>query len=134
MEVIGVPGPPKEAFNKNRRISDLIRAQITHLKHLEDKLPATVRSKFPQHAIVTENDAAIYIAAMTRWLRSQNNAPTGNNPVKPASSPAGVPVSANSAKQPSSAAKAKLAASPAKKVTPARAKRPSTASKARPTK
>ena len=35
MEPIHVPGPPKEAFNKNRRVSDLIRAQVNHLKHIE---------------------------------------------------------------------------------------------------
>ncbi len=37
MEPIHVPGPPKEAFNKNRPISDLIRAQVNHLKHVEAK-------------------------------------------------------------------------------------------------
>jgi hypothetical protein len=71
MEPIHVPGPPKEAFNKNRRISDLIRAQINHLKHLEFKLPANVRQQIPQHRIVTEDDAARYIAPMTRLLRAQ---------------------------------------------------------------
>ena len=69
MDVINVPAPPKEAFNKHRRISDLIKAQIKHLKHLEDKMPPSVRATLPQHAIVTENDAAVYIAAMTRLLR-----------------------------------------------------------------
>ena len=32
MEPIHVPPPPSGAFNKNRRISDLIRSQISHLK------------------------------------------------------------------------------------------------------
>lgn len=68
MDVIEVPAVPKESFNKNRRISDLIRAQIAHLKHLEQKLPPKQRGSIPQHGIVTENDAAIYIAAMTRLL------------------------------------------------------------------
>ena len=71
MEPIQVLSTPKTAFNKNRRISDLIRAQIQHLKHLEDKLPAEMREQIPQHPIVTENDAARYIAPMTRLLRTQ---------------------------------------------------------------
>jgi len=30
MKTIHVPGPPKEAFNKHRQMSDLIKAQIKH--------------------------------------------------------------------------------------------------------
>jgi hypothetical protein len=71
MEPILVPATPKEAFNKNRRISDLIRKQIEHLKHLEEKLPAGVRATLPHHAIVTEDDAARYIAPMTRLLHAR---------------------------------------------------------------
>jgi hypothetical protein len=68
MEPILVPGPPKTAFDKNRRMSDLIRKQIEHFKHLEEKLPPEVRATLPQHAIVTEDDAARYIAPMTQLL------------------------------------------------------------------
>jgi hypothetical protein len=75
MDPIHVPGPPKEAFNKNRRVSDLIRAQVNHLKHLESKLPPNLRQGIPQHPIVTEDDAARYIAPMTRLLRAQGAAP-----------------------------------------------------------
>jgi hypothetical protein len=71
MEPIHVPGPPKEAFNKNRPISDLIRAQVNHLKHVEASLPADQRSKIPQHEISTESDAANYIAAMTHLFQSK---------------------------------------------------------------
>lgn len=74
MDVIQVPAPPKEAFNKHRRISDLIKAQIAHLKHLEEKLPAGQRAGLPHHSIVTENDAARYIAAMTRLMRGDEAA------------------------------------------------------------
>jgi len=35
MEPIRVPRPPAEAFNKKRRVSDLIRAQVNHFKHVE---------------------------------------------------------------------------------------------------
>jgi len=36
MKTIHVPGPPKEAFNKHRQMSDLIKAQIKHFRHLEE--------------------------------------------------------------------------------------------------
>jgi hypothetical protein len=71
MEPIRVPRPPSQAFNKNRRVSDLIRAQTNHLKHVEEKLSPSLRQRIPQHAIVTEADAASYIAAMTRLFRAQ---------------------------------------------------------------
>jgi hypothetical protein len=71
MDPILVPGPPKEAFKKLRPISDLIKAQVGHFKHLEEKLPAAVRATLPHHPIVSEDDAARYIAAMTALLHSQ---------------------------------------------------------------
>lgn len=70
MDVIHVPAPPKKAFDKLRPISDLIRAQVNHFKHLEAKLSPEQRQGIPQHRITTENDAAHYIAAMTTFLRS----------------------------------------------------------------
>ena len=78
MEVIHVPGPPKEAFNKNRPISDLIRAQVNHLKHLEANLPADVRQQLPQHEITTEDDAARYIGAMTSYFSPSAGCGTGS--------------------------------------------------------
>ena len=71
MEPILVPAPAKEAFKKLRPISDLIKAQVSHFKHLEEKLPQAVRRTLPQRAIVTEDDAARYIASITAYLRSQ---------------------------------------------------------------
>jgi hypothetical protein len=71
MEPIHVPSPPKTAFNKQRRMSDLIRKQVEHFKHLEHKLPAELRDRLPQHPIVSEDDAARYIAPMTRLLLSR---------------------------------------------------------------
>jgi hypothetical protein len=102
MEIIHVPAPPKEAFYKLRPISDLIKAQIKHFKHLEEKLPAEQRESIPQHRITTENDAAIYIAAMTRLLRSSavGTATKPNNigiiPGGPATGHAGGPTIAGS--------------------------------------
>src|SRR5882724_11706093 len=82
MKTIHVPGPPKEAFNKHRQISDLIKAQIKHFRHLEEKLSSSVRATLPQHVIVSENDAALYIASMTQLLRTQDTASTAAKPIK----------------------------------------------------
>ncbi len=68
MDPIHVPRPPKEAYNKNRPISDLIKAQLTHFQHLEQKLPADQRPKMAHHELTTESAAARYIAAMTEAL------------------------------------------------------------------
>jgi hypothetical protein len=74
MDPIRVPAPPKEAFNKHRRVSDLIRKQVHHLKHIEQKLPEHLRAQIPQHHVVTEEDAARYIGPMTRLLLSGKQA------------------------------------------------------------
>jgi hypothetical protein len=71
MEPILVPGTPKEAFNKHRRISDLVRKQVEHFKHIEERFPEDVRASLPQHDVVTENEAARYISAMTTYLLSR---------------------------------------------------------------
>jgi hypothetical protein len=73
MEPIHVPAPPKQAFNKHRRVSDLIRKQVVHFKHIEQKLPEHLRAALPQHHVVTEEDAARYIAPMTELLMSLNS-------------------------------------------------------------
>jgi hypothetical protein len=71
MEPIVVPAIPKEAFNKHRRISDLVRNQVEHFRHVEQKLPQDVREKLPSHEIATEDEAARYIHAMTAYLLSR---------------------------------------------------------------
>jgi len=71
MDPIRVPAPDKGAFNKHRKASDLIVAQVKHLKHVEHSLPQEIRDTLPQHPIVTENEAALYIASMTQLLRSR---------------------------------------------------------------
>jgi hypothetical protein len=71
MEPIVVPALPREAFNKHRPISDLVRNQVEHFRHVEEKLPKDVREKLPSHAITTEDEAARYIHAMTAYLLSR---------------------------------------------------------------
>jgi hypothetical protein len=80
MEPILVPSPPREAFNKNRPISDLIRKQVEHFKHVEEKLPQDIRAMLPQLSIATESDAARYISAMTGYLLTR---PVAKNPQTP---------------------------------------------------
>jgi hypothetical protein len=82
MELILVPGPPPSAFNKHRRVSDLIKKQVEHFKHLEEKLSAEERAKLPNHAVVTEDDAARYIAAFTHHRLAKQTAPTRRKPIK----------------------------------------------------
>ena len=81
MEPIAVPGPPKTAFNKSRPISDLIKKQVEHFKHLEHKLSPEVRATLPQHAIVTEDDAARYLGPMTRYFLSRKAAVPSKKPL-----------------------------------------------------
>jgi hypothetical protein len=71
MEPVLIPSVPREAFNKHRRVSDLVYKQIEHFKHIEKKLPPEVSAKIPQHEIVTEDDAARYISAITAYLLSR---------------------------------------------------------------
>lgn len=68
--IIRVGAPPKSAFNQDRPISDLIRSQIEHLKHVEERLTPEERSTIPTGEIRTEAEAARYIAAMTAVLQS----------------------------------------------------------------
>lgn len=68
--IIRVGAPPKSAFNQDRPISDLIRSQVEHLKHVEERLTPEQRSTIPTGEIKTEAEAARYIAAMTAVLQS----------------------------------------------------------------
>ena len=60
---------PKEAYNPDRPLSDLIKAQLKHFQHLEHtKLPHDAKSPFQHHRLTTEREAAKYIAYMTHRL------------------------------------------------------------------
>lgn len=126
MDAIRVPAPPKQAFNMQRPMSDLIKSQIKHLKHVEYRLPQELRDTLPKHHLVTENDAAIYIAAMTGLLL---NRPAAPKVVKMPVRKARTPVSTSSTRTLS------LAASAEKKTASksSRARKKKTASKKRAT-
>jgi hypothetical protein len=127
MATIRVPGPPPQAFQKNRPISDLIRAQIKHFQHLEHKLKINLPTKFSPHDLTTEAAAARYIAEMTTALCTQNPSaqqapiPIGAVVAKPKSSSAaksapksrGIPLAASATTE--ARAKKSTSASPAKK-------------------
>jgi hypothetical protein len=119
MEPIHVPGPPKKAFNKNRRISDLIRAQVNHLKHVESQLPVHQRLAVAPHAITTEADAATYIASMTRLFQSK--AATALKPATPFPAKPVAPIRRAASTPISLAAGAAPKKSKAKKTTPKKA-------------
>lgn len=70
MEPIPVPAPPKSAFNKNRRVSDLLLAQLRHFQHVEHKQGIVIDPALARD-LQTEGGAARYIAQMTRAIRSQ---------------------------------------------------------------
>src|ERR1035441_6968622 len=66
---IRIPVPPASAMNKNRPISDLIKAQLLHIQHAESaRLPKHKRDGRQPQDIHTEAEAASYIAAVTRVL------------------------------------------------------------------
>jgi hypothetical protein len=139
MEPILVPGPSKEAFNKHRRMSDLIRQQVNHFKHLEEKLPPDIRAKIPQHAIVTEGEAARYIGAMTAYFMNRpapaQPAPKKTTPIKPpAAVRTGAPVALAAAAAPPAKKSASKKKNTSKKETPGDKESPSSSGKKAPSK
>lgn len=70
--VINIPKPPASAFNKNRPAGCLLQAQVRHIHHAESaRLPKEKRDGRRPEDIVTEADAASYIAAVTKVLHPQ---------------------------------------------------------------
>jgi hypothetical protein len=82
MTVIRVPAPDAKAFQKNRRASDLVLSQVKHLQHLVHKHDIPVDAAIAED-IHTEGGAARYIAAVTRAIRSQASAPSGEKSALP---------------------------------------------------
>jgi hypothetical protein len=76
MNVIHVPAPDAKAFQKNRRISDLLVSQLHHFQHVVRKHAIPVDAATAKD-IHTEGGAARYIAAVTRAIRSRAAAPAG---------------------------------------------------------
>jgi len=70
MTLIHVPRPPKSAFDPNRPVSSLLKAQMEHLHHAANKLPLRYRSEIYVNAIQTEGEAARYIREVTEAIHS----------------------------------------------------------------
>ena len=68
MAVIRVPKTPKQAFNKNRPASKLLKSQIEHLEWAVR--PASERKPYqlPKTTVKTEGEAAARIEELTRRL------------------------------------------------------------------
>lgn len=121
MEPIVVPAPPKSSFNKNRRVSDLLVAQVKHFQHVAHKQGMQIDPAL-QSDMATEAGVARYIARVTREMRAQAK-PSGLALVPP--SPAtsapqpGVVEEMAAAPQPAATPRSKGAARKPKKGTKA---------------
>jgi hypothetical protein len=102
VEPISVPAPPKSSFNKNRRVSDLLLAQLKHFQHVEHKQGITIDPALARD-IQTEAGAARYITQITRAIRSQSKpsgiavVPSTTPATKPASKTGGLAIAAAAA-------------------------------------
>jgi hypothetical protein len=68
MPPISVPRPPKSAFDPNRPVSALLKAQIEYLHVAERRLPLRYHSEIYINAIKSEGEAAEYIRAVTEAI------------------------------------------------------------------
>ena len=70
--IIQVPKPSKGSYDPHRALNRnaLLRNQVEHFQHLENKLPAKSRTGVDHASIKTEGHAAEYIRQMTHILHS----------------------------------------------------------------
>jgi hypothetical protein len=62
MTVVRVPKPPAQAQNPDRRLSDLLKAQLDHFHHAEERYFSNIK---------TEGEAANYIRHVTSLLHPE---------------------------------------------------------------
>jgi hypothetical protein len=69
MALIHVPRP-KNAYNPDRPVGSLLKAQVEHLREAESKLPLRFRHEIDTYikAIKTEGEAASYIRKVTEAI------------------------------------------------------------------
>ena len=69
MALIHVP-KPKKAYNPDRPMGSLLKAQVDHLREAESKLPLRYRHEIDTYvkAIKTEREAATYIRKVTEAI------------------------------------------------------------------
>jgi hypothetical protein len=68
MAKIAVPRPAKGSFNKDRKASDLLKAQVRHLHEAEKRLHHQHRTGRNIEAIATEGQVSEYIRRVTARL------------------------------------------------------------------
>jgi hypothetical protein len=68
MAMIRVPRPAKNAFNPDRPVSELLKAQTENLHEAEKRLPLRYQSGIYINAIKTEGEAAKYIRHVTEAI------------------------------------------------------------------
>jgi hypothetical protein len=68
MPLISVPKPAEAAFDPNRPVSALLKAQIEYLHVAERRLPPRYHTDVYINAIKTEGEAAEYIRAVTEAI------------------------------------------------------------------
>jgi hypothetical protein len=84
MTVIRVP-KPKATPNLERPISDLLKKQIEHFRHVEKKqIPFEKRTGIVAQAIRTEGEAAEYIRMVTEKLHQYAARPDASSEIAPA--------------------------------------------------
>lgn len=69
MALIHVPRP-KDAYDPDRPMGSLLKAQVDHLREAESKLPLRYRNEIDTYikAIKTEGEAATYIRKVTQAI------------------------------------------------------------------
>jgi hypothetical protein len=70
MNLIHVPRLPKNAFDPNRPVSALLKAQIEYLHDAERRLPLRYQSEVYINAVKTEGEAANYIREVTEAIHA----------------------------------------------------------------
>jgi hypothetical protein len=70
MTIIQVPRPPKSAFDPDRPVSSLLKAQMEYLHEAEKRLPSRYHSEIYVNAVKTEGEAAKYIRHVTEAIHA----------------------------------------------------------------
>ena len=71
---VRVPKPARSSYNPGRLLSQnaLLRNQVKHFRHLEEKLPPERQTGVDFDSLKTEGDASEYIRKMTAILHTQS--------------------------------------------------------------
>ena len=91
MAVIKVPKTPRRAFDKNRRVSALLRGQLAHLEWAARPASQRKPEMLPRVDVKTEGEAAERIAALTAVVIAQSRSPLTTEPLVPAAPAVAVP-------------------------------------------